>query len=134
MAIQLAGLAPLLQVFDMPASISFYRNVLGFTIEQPGPEAGDDVDWALLNFNGIQLMLNTAYEKADRPPVPEPKRSADYRDFTLYFGCPDVDGAYQHLLEKGLAVEPPVITHYGFKSLAVKDPDGFNLIFHWPAG
>jgi len=32
MAIEIRGMAPLLQVFDMPTSIAFYRDVLGFDL------------------------------------------------------------------------------------------------------
>jgi hypothetical protein len=33
MAIEIQGMAPPLQVFDMPTSIKFYRDVLGFEVE-----------------------------------------------------------------------------------------------------
>jgi catechol 2,3-dioxygenase-like lactoylglutathione lyase family enzyme len=32
MSINLEGLAPLFQVFDMPSSLGFYRDVLGFRV------------------------------------------------------------------------------------------------------
>jgi glyoxalase/bleomycin resistance protein/dioxygenase superfamily protein len=35
MPISVSGLAPLLQVYDMPASIRFYRDTLGFTVGPP---------------------------------------------------------------------------------------------------
>lgn len=130
MAINIQGMAPLLQVFDMPASLSFYRDIIGFTVADP---TGGEVDWALLRFNGIELMLNTAYEKERRPSCPDPNRIKQHADTALYFGCPDVDGAYTHLRSKGVKVKKPVITHYGFKALTVTDPDGFHLVFHWPA-
>jgi catechol 2,3-dioxygenase-like lactoylglutathione lyase family enzyme len=41
MGIEIRGMAPLLQVFDMPTSIAFYRDVLGFevvTTSKPGAE------------------------------------------------------------------------------------------------
>jgi hypothetical protein len=41
MAIEIRGMAPLLQVFDMTASIVFYRDVLGFQVKStssPGKE------------------------------------------------------------------------------------------------
>jgi hypothetical protein len=37
---------------------------------------GDDVDWVLLKLNSIELMLNTAYEKQNRPPEPDEQRIA----------------------------------------------------------
>lgn len=132
MAIQIAGMAPLIQVYDMPESIAFYRDMLGFTVTETDGRPGDDVDWAMLQRGDITLMLNTRYERQSRPPQRETE--PDTGEFlSFYFGCPDVDGAYAWLTAKGLALSPPVITQYGFKALGVKDPDGFNLVFHWRA-
>jgi uncharacterized glyoxalase superfamily protein PhnB len=44
-----------------------------------------------------------------------------------------VDGAYQHLRAHGVEVEEPKVAPYGMKQLYVKDPDGYNLCFQWPA-
>jgi uncharacterized glyoxalase superfamily protein PhnB len=132
MALEIRGMAPLLQVFDMPTSIAFYRDVLGFTVDQPA-EQGDDVDWALLKLQGVELMLNTAYEKPVRPPAPDPARASCHADTALYFGCPDVDAAYAHLRSRGVELKEPTVTHYGFKAIYVTDPDGYQLCFHWPA-
>ena len=134
--ITIKGLAPLFQVFDMPTSIRFYRDVLGFAITAKSNHQyshEDDVDWVLLHLNGTDIMLNTAYEAHERPPAPDPMRIASHEDVSIYFGCPDVDGAYKHFIEKGLVVKPPQTMHYGFYSLNLKDPDGYGLVFHWPA-
>lgn len=134
MAMDIRGSAPLLQVFDMPVSIHFYRDILGFELSmQSQPEQGDDCDWALLRLNGIELMLNTAYEKQDRPPAPDPLRVAAHSDVSIYFGCPDTDNLYNELTAKGVKVNKPAITGYGFKALSFSDPDGYRLCFHWPA-
>jgi glyoxylase I family protein len=133
MAIDIRGAAPLLQVFDMPAAIRFYRDKIGFVITgQSQPEQGDDCDWVLLKLNEVELMLNTAYEKDDRPPVPDPARMAHHGDTTIYFGCPDTNALYTHLAEKGVVVKKPCITSYGFKAFSLSDPDGYGLCFHWP--
>jgi catechol 2,3-dioxygenase-like lactoylglutathione lyase family enzyme len=129
MAIKTQGMAPLLQVFDMPTSISFYRDKIGFQVIDP---THDDVDWALLRFNDVELMLNTAYEKHDRPPVRDASRIAAHADTSIYFGCPDVDAAYFFLSEKGVILDKPVITSYGWKAIYVYDPDNYCLCFHWP--
>jgi glyoxylase I family protein len=34
MAIQTSRLVPLLQVYDMPAAIRFYRDILGFSVAE----------------------------------------------------------------------------------------------------
>jgi catechol 2,3-dioxygenase-like lactoylglutathione lyase family enzyme len=132
MAIDIRGLAPLLQVFDMPTSIRFYRDLLGFEIVSTS-RPGDRFDWALLRLNSVELMLNTAYEEDARPPNPDPVRIASHADTALFFGCPNVDEVYRQLRVKGLDVKEPVIQHYGMKQLYVADPDGYNLCFQWPA-
>jgi glyoxylase I family protein len=133
MAIQIRGLCPLLQVFDMPTSIKFYRDVLGFEVVSTSNPGADNFGWALLRLNGAELMLNTAYDDDMRPPVPDPIRVAAHDDTAIYFGCPDVDAAYAHLLDRGVDVDEPRIARYGMKQLYVTDPDSYNLCFQWPA-
>jgi glyoxylase I family protein len=132
-AIEIRGLAPLLQVFDMPTSVKFYRDVLGFEVVTTSTPRGEHFDWALLKLNGAGLMLNRAYEEDARPPAPDPARLAAHDDTAIYFGCPDVDAAYAHLRARGVAVKEPKIAHYGMKQLYLSDPDGYNLCFQWPA-
>ncbi len=83
MALKIQGMAPLLQVFDMPSSIRFYRDALGFKVISTS-DSGDDFGWALLRWNGVELMLNTAYEDDERPSAPDPARVAAHDD-TGYF-------------------------------------------------
>src|SRR5512132_3659022 len=110
MTIEVRGVCVLLQVFDMPTSIRFYRDILGFEIVQTTtPRDGDQFDWGLLRLNNTELMLNTAYEQDHRPPQPDAARIAAHRDTCLYFGCPDVDAAYSHLLAHGIDAEKPKI-------------------------
>lgn len=132
-ALQLEGMAPLLQVFDMPRSLDFYCNRLGFKLIQQAPE-GVSPDWVLLERDGISLMLNTAYERPHRPEYPDAARSKWHQDTTLYFGCPKIDEAYAALTAKGISLPPPITTGYGWKALSFTDPDGYQLVFHWPLG
>ncbi|HWY27364.1 MAG TPA: VOC family protein [Candidatus Angelobacter sp.] len=136
MVIEIRGMAPLLQVFDMPTSIAFYRDVLGFEVAatSAGPKPpSDQFGWALLRLNGVELMLNTAYDDDARPPAPDPARIAAHDDTAIYFGCPDVDAAYAHLRERGVNAKAPTIAPYGMKQLCVTDPDGYSLCFQWSA-
>jgi glyoxylase I family protein len=134
MAIEVRGLAPLFQVFDMPTSLAFYRDVLGFELVSNAPiKQNGSYDWVMLSLHGVEVMLNTAYEDDYRPAAPDPARIAAHEDATLYFGCPDVDAAYAHIRAKGVDVKPPRVAHYGMKQLYLRDPDGFSLCFQWPA-
>jgi glyoxylase I family protein len=133
MGIEIRGTAPLLQVFDMPTSIAFYRDVLGFEVVTTSKPQGEHFDWALLRLQGVELMLNTAYEQDARPPAPDPARIAAHDDTTIYFGCPDVDAAYIHLRARGVVAGEPKTAHYGMRQLYLHDPDGYNLCFQWAA-
>ena len=128
---RIEGMAPLLQVYDMPISIHFYRDILGFKVVMSSGE-GDDVDWILMRLGDIELMLNTAYEREFRPLHPEADRIAIHRDTTLYFGCPDTDELYHHLKTNEVTVNKPEITRYNWKAITFEDPDGYLLCLHWP--
>jgi catechol 2,3-dioxygenase-like lactoylglutathione lyase family enzyme len=131
MAIDFSGPCTLLQVFDMPTSVRFYRDVLGLTVTSQS-QPGDNFNWGWLKGKGVELMLNTAYEEDSRPATPDPARVAAHGDTCLFFGCKDLDGAYQHLRTHGLKVNPPKVAPYGMKQLYVTDPDGYGLCFQWP--
>lgn len=132
MPISVQGVTAHIAVFDMPTSIAFYRDVLGFTVDNRAGE-GDDVGWCFLRMGNAELMLNTAYDRGERPAAPDPQRVAAHEDATFYFDCKDVDAAYVHLKAKGLDVEPPKVSWYGMQQLYVKDPDGYLLCFQRPA-
>jgi hypothetical protein len=78
-------------------------------------------------------MLNTAYEADKRPPVPDPARIASHDDTCLFFGCKDLETAYQHLRAHGVDLKEPKVAPYGMKQLWFKDPDGYGLCLQWPA-
>ena len=136
MPLEVKGLAPLLSVFDMPAAIRFYRDVLGFRVTGTSPALSDNpdhVNWSMLDLNGATIMLNTAYDPEDQPSSPEPSRWAGHPDTCIYFGCPDVESAYDYLRSKGVSVEPPKVAPYGMRQLYLTDPDGYGLCFQWKA-
>ena len=135
MSLEITGLCPLLQVYDMPTSIHFYRDLLAFEVITTSPPLGppDDYHWCLLANNGSQLMLNTAYDTGQRPPTPDPARVRTHNDTCLYLGCIDADATCATLRAKGLKVRDPKVAPYGMKQLYLHDPDGYNLCYQHPA-
>lgn len=129
MEIDMKGLCPLIQVFDMDISLRFYCDLLGFEIIEKAERGG----WVWLRCGGAELMLNTAYDDDDRPQRPEPQRVSAHQDTGLFIACPDVDAAYEHLHTKGVEVSKPKVAWYGMKQMYLKDPDGFGICFQWKA-
>lgn len=130
MKFDIQSLCPLLQVFDMSTSLTFYCDILGFDIHESAGKK-NDLGWVWLKWNNADLMLNTAYETPDRPYQPDRNRMKAHDDTAIYFGCPHVDEAYNYLLSKGLTLDKPTITSYGMKQLYLHDPDGYNICFQW---
>ena len=136
MPFDVRGLSPLLSVFDMRKAIHFYRDQIGFTVTGTSPALSEDqdhVNWVTLELSGTTLMLNTAYDPEDQPATPDAARWSGHADTCIYFGCPDVDSAYDYLCAKGLDISPPKVAPYGMKQLYIKDPDGYLLCFQWRA-
>lgn len=131
MSLRIGGFATLLQVFDMPTSLVFYRDVLGFEVVSEVP---DDLrcDWVMLKLHGCELMLNTAYEADDRPSARDSIRVASHADTALFFDCEDVDAAYRALRERGVPAKAPIVTSYGMKQLYLHDPDGYEICLQHP--
>ena len=133
MGIELEGCCTLLQVFEMPQSIRFYRNLIGFEVVDWAPP-GEEPGWCLLRLGGADLMLNSQFGQDPRPAGPDPERAAYHDDTVPFSGCRDLDAAYRHLQSNGIEVDPPSFSHYGMRQLSPKDPDGYDLCFQWPGG
>jgi uncharacterized glyoxalase superfamily protein PhnB len=135
MSIRIESAVPLLAVFDVPRSIAFYRDALGFEVantSKPFTDDKDDYGWAMLRLNGVELMLNNMYEDNIRPSEPDQARVAAHADTIIYFACPEVDSAYATLSARGIAASAPKVAYYGMKQTYVTDPDGYKLCFQWP--
>jgi glyoxylase I family protein len=129
MALTVGGLTPMLEVYDLPRSLAFYRDVLGAELTM-----GDDSWWCMLRIGEAQIMLNTAYEDDERPPMPEPRRVRAHADTSLYFSTLDPYAVYANFRQKQWPATEPSLTSYGMLEVTAQDPDGFQLVFLRPAG
>jgi uncharacterized glyoxalase superfamily protein PhnB len=135
MALELRGVMALLWVYDMPRSIRFYRDKLGFEVTNTSEKIGEDsFDWAMLRRGQARFMLNTIYDSDEERPTPAPSPEAQsQRDVWLYFDCADIDEAYTELRSKGVDVSAPEVSYWGMRMMSVVDPDGYRIWFQWPA-
>lgn len=127
MSIEINYLTPLIQVFNMPRALGFYRDTLGFEVVGDSGN-GDDSSWVWIQLNRCSLMLNDQYEQGDVPDGPPPERTKWHHDTCLYFGT-DPDEAYEFLKSRGLELNPPKDAPYGMRQLYLSDPDGYNICF-----
>jgi glyoxylase I family protein len=130
MPITAGKVTPLIQVYDMRRSVAWYCDVVGFEIVQKHEPDGH-LHWATLRFGDAVLMLNSKYED-DEQLEARSTHVEGHGDLTLYFDCPNVDEAYEQLLNKGCDVAAPVTRYYGMKQVTVADPDGYELCFQQP--
>jgi catechol 2,3-dioxygenase-like lactoylglutathione lyase family enzyme len=139
MPLDIRGVCPYFEVYDMPTSLRFYIDQMGFTLVGHSPHRGGDdpyrYHWVSLRLGTAEIMLNSVYEfDEERPTREEHLRQRGPRDACLFFGCPDVDGAYAELLARGVKIDrEPKVAPYGMKQMYFHDPDGFGLCFQWRA-
>jgi catechol 2,3-dioxygenase-like lactoylglutathione lyase family enzyme len=133
----LNGLTPYIEVFDMVASVAFYRDILGFDVLFASPEV-ETLEGCFSHFVRVgrgkaEIMLNTAYDSNERPPNRSEPRWLGCQHIQYYIDCDDVDGLHAELFGRGCEAETPAKTGYGYIAFSVSDPDGYRLIFHRPA-
>lgn len=126
------SLTPLLQVFDMPESLDFYRK-LGFEVVSASPEVetpeGRFSHWMWLRAGDIDLMLNTAHDSGERPAQPDSARRAAHGDTTLFIGVHDLDAVHASLVQAGLNPGLPEMQNYGLRRFSLRDPDHYSVVF-----
>jgi glyoxylase I family protein len=136
MAIEIKDVCALMSVWDMPTTVRFYSDLLGFEIVAQSPtyavEDGEELfHWCTLRAGRACIMLNTEYDQDERPaerPQPAQERFATW----FYYSCPDIDAAYATLQAAGVACQPPSIATYGFRVLTLRDPDGRGITLQCP--
>lgn len=128
---------PMLRVFDVQASLTFYRDVLCFqqtaTSEGDHGEGGPPV-WALLRSGDVTLMLRSAYDEGRRPMVPDSDRVVWHGDLVLYLLCPDLEELCIRLRQFGVTTIQGLEPFPDMDQVLITDPDGFVLCFHRRVG
>jgi len=119
-------------VSDFEASKTYYEEVLGFTID----------DWGHTERDGIGFILQQASQASDVHPNCQPAKREYPSDWTgpptgwdtyAYSDYEGVGKLYEEFASKGaLIAYDPTIEDIGdmkWKEFAVKDPDGYVIVF-----
>jgi len=115
-------LTVLLNVEEVPRSIAFYAQTMGFSVIDSWQYEGN-IRWAKLAAGSIELMLN---EHGENSPARRQKQHG-HRDVVLYFDVDEIDRLWNQFNRDGL--KPGVIRmeDYGTRQFALMDPDGYEI-------
>ena len=119
---KLQALTPMLRTWDLPATMTFYTEVLGFRCES----FSEDWGWACLKRDDVTIMLARPNDhEGDTAPA-----------FTgsLYFKTSDVDHLWQQLKDAARVCYPIEDFEYGMREFAIYDNNGYMLQFGTPLG
>ena len=118
----LQGIAPIVPVRDVTASLRFYRNTLGFELRH----ANDEGTYALLARGEAGIILVG--------PADAAALAATANNISAYIWVADVDALWREIQPQLASlpdgrVRAPFEQPYGMREFHVKDPDGFLLFF-----
>ena len=121
----LVSISPFFIVQDLPASIAFYRDRLGFQVDFEGPP--DDVYYAGVSRDGVGIML-----KAITPEVlPRPNHTRhEWARWDAYIYTLDPDPLFDEFRQRGVTfVKELSFIDDGLWGFEITDADGYVLAF-----
>lgn len=116
---RLRSVTPLLVVADLPRSISYYRDCLGYADANAW---GEPPCFAMTHRDGCDLMLSLACNPAQLQP------NGRHDLWDLYLEVDDLEAEVAALRQANVAiVKGPTDTGYGMREIEVQDPDGHRI-------
>jgi lactoylglutathione lyase len=119
-------LTPNLIVSNVERSLSFYRDILGFTVENTVPDSGPLV-FASVQAGPVEIFLN-----APEPAIAEYPAFKDRPiggTLTLFVQVARIADVYESLKNRVKVVMPLEKKWYGVTEFAFEDPDGYLITF-----
>lgn len=124
---EITGISPFFIVRDVPSSLAFYRDRLGFEIRFQGPEP-NDIFFGIVRRGGAQILMKSVGVE----PVPNYTRDikqgiARWDAFVI---VPDPDALAAEFAKRDVELfEPLRDTEDGLRGFELKDADGYLLFF-----
>jgi len=118
-----------LVVSDVSRSIAFYRDVLGFTLEQTVPDTGPFV-FASVTSGAVNIFLNAPGPALEEYPAFKGRPIGG--TLTLFMHVENIHGSYDELKDRVQIVMPLEAKWYGVTEFAFLDPDGYVITFAQP--
>jgi predicted enzyme related to lactoylglutathione lyase len=107
---------PVLEVTDMPGSLAFYRDKLGFS----AAVWGEPPSFAIVQRGAVSIALDASQRG----------QSANNQWWAAYIYVADVNALYDEFRDLGIAIHREIDdAPYGCRDFDVADPDGYVLAF-----
>lgn len=126
---KISSISPSFIVRNVTASISFYRDLLGFEVEYQHPDR--EPFFAIVRRDGAMIFVKSVGAE----PIPNRTRSAPEvaARWDAYLYVPDPDGLAAEFISRGVNFyEPLKDTHDGLRGFEIEDADGYLLFFGRP--
>ena len=128
----ISGISPFFIVADVPTTLSFYRDMLGFEITFRGPTPEDEFfgivrrDRATIMFKA--LGVNSDGKEVSVEPLPNYNREPAF-SWDAYLEVPDPDGLAAEFAARGVPFSVPLTEGDGLRGFVIEDLDGYGLYF-----
>jgi lactoylglutathione lyase len=123
---QLNKITPNILVADVDKSVVFYRDVLGFVVEDTVPDKSPLV-FAIVKSGNVQIYLNAPGPAMEEYPALKGRPLGG--TLTLFIEVDDIRGSYEQLKDRVQVVMPIEKKWYGPTEFAFLDPDGYIITF-----
>jgi lactoylglutathione lyase len=120
--IQLA--VPFFGVSDMDASLRFYIDGLGFSIEKKWEPRGT-IEWCWIRRDAVALMLQEPNHNAVDD---KDQKKIKGTGVSICFQCADALILYHEFSARGITMNEPFVGN-NMWVVNIKDPDGYNIQF-----
>jgi catechol 2,3-dioxygenase-like lactoylglutathione lyase family enzyme len=127
---EISSIAPLFIVRNVPATLAYYRDRLGFDITFQGPEP-DDIFFGIVQRGGAMIM----FKQVGVEPVPNYTRDINQgiARWDAYLYVPDPDALAAEFTSRGVEFfEPLTDTGDGLRGFELQDVNGYVLFFGRP--
>ena len=127
---EISGISPFFIVSNVPSSLAFYRDRLGFDVTFQGPDP-DDIFFGIVRRDRAQILLK------DVGVAPVPNYTRDIKQgiarWDAFVSVPDPDALAAEFASRNVEFfEPLKDTDDGLRGFELKDADGYLLFFGRP--
>ena len=130
----IAGISPFFIVADVPATLAFYHDMLGFEVAFRGPSPEDEF-FGIVRRDGAIIMVKALGATSEGTevmvePLPNYGRKPAF-SWDAYLEVPDPDALAAEFASRGVPFSMPLTDRGddGVRGFVIRDIDGYGLFF-----